>query len=46
MASIFIGYRYVHSIYRLFETPLARQGGTTAAEVAIRGPVFGLDFRF
>jgi len=44
--SLFLGYRYVRAVYRLFDAPLARQGGETAANLAMRGPVFGLDFRF
>jgi hypothetical protein len=45
-ASIFLGYRYVRAVYRLFDEPLVRQGGHTAADLAVRGPLVGLDFRF
>lgn len=44
--SLFLGYRYVRGTYRLYEDPLVREGGRTAAELAMRGPAFGLDFRF
>jgi hypothetical protein len=45
-ASFFLGYRYVRALYRLFEAPLERQDGETAADLLVRGPIFGLDFRF
>jgi hypothetical protein len=44
--SLFAGYRYVRAVYRLFEAPLVREDGETAADLAVRGPVFGMDFRF
>jgi len=36
----------VRAVYRLFDEPLVRTGGQTAAELAAQGPVVGLDFRF
>jgi len=44
--SAYFGYRYVRAVYRLFDSPLTREGGRTAADLAVRGPAFGLDFHF
>jgi hypothetical protein len=44
--SLFGGYRYVRAVYRLFEAPIVREGGRTAADLLVRGPTFGIDFRF
>jgi len=44
--SLYGGYRYVRAQYRLYDSPLVGHGGETSADLAIRGPVFGLDFRF
>ena len=44
--SLYGGYRYVRAEYRLYDSPLVSHGSETSADLAIRGPVFGLDFRF
>lgn len=44
--SLYGGYRYVRAQYRLYDSPLVSHGGETTADLAIRGPMFGLDFRF
>jgi hypothetical protein len=44
--SFYGGYRYVRAEYRLYDSPLVGHGGETTADLAIRGPMFGLDFRF
>jgi hypothetical protein len=43
---LFAGYRYVRGMYRTYEDSLAREDGQTAADLVMRGPIFGLDFRF
>ena len=43
---LFAGYRYVRGMYRTYEDSLAREDGQTAADLVMRGPIMGLDFRF